>query len=241
MNRLCLQHCGRQACQGSDGYKHNNCCKECKFSSGREHSDRCGRRQASTLYTTLPVGTSHQAFGLHIQPTIQAPQADNRNWPTRHTPISSSTSDVHVPQAKSYYILSLGLDKGQGKDFLDRNSTYGPYVFDVRAMLSRESDNIGGPYGTDAATKARIGELDGFREALNTATVTVLTHQFVILACRSGHHRSVAIAEILYDRLTHPIVKEMQVHFFHYELASATARGNYEKSLEDFFVHRTTK
>ena len=192
------------------------------------------------LCTTLPVRTSHQAFGPNIESTVESPQAVNGNWPARHTPIPGSSSVVHVPQAKSYHILSLGLETGLGSELLHRNPEYGPYVFDVRAVLSRQSDNIGGPYGTDAVTKARIGELDGFREALNTATVTVLTHQFVILACRSGHHRSVAIAEILYERLTHPFVREMQVHFFHYELASVSARVNYEKGLKDFFVNRTT-
>ena len=103
-----------------------------------------------------------------------------------------------------------------------------------------QQSNIGGPNSTPPVTKAQIGELDGFSDALNTATVTVLTHQFIILACKSGHHRSVAIAEILYERLTRPSVREMQVHCFHYELASVSERVEYEKVLKGFFANRTS-
>jgi len=192
------------------------------------------------LCTTLPARTLHQAFGTGTESAVESSQSVNRNWPAHRTPVPSSSLIVHLPPAKSYHILSLGLERGLGGELLHRNPEYSPYVFDVRDVLSRQSDYIGGPNGTNAVTKARIGELDGFSEALNTATVTVLTHQFIILACRSGHHRSVAIAEILYERLTRPFVREMQVHFFHYELASVSARVEYEKGLKGFFENRTT-
>jgi len=240
MSRLCQQECGRLAFEDRDGYLHKSCCKECFSSRGAQHGGRCAQRQASMLCATLPARTLHQTFGTGTESAVESSQSANRNWHAHRTPVPSSSLIVHLPLAKSYYILSLGLERGLGGELLHRNPEYGPYVFDVRDVLSRLSDYIGGPNGTNAVTKARIGQLDGFSEALNIATVTVLTHQFIILACTSGHHRSVAIAEILYERLTRPSVREMQVHCFHYELASESARVECENVFNGFFASRTS-
>jgi len=223
MSRSCQQQCGRLAFQENNGYFHKSCCRKCYNSSGARHGGPCAQRNLSTTCSESAAETSQEA---------------NRNWQPRHVTIPSSSLVVPVPPAKNYHILSLGLQRGLGRELLKQNPEYSPYVFDVRDVLARQSDYIGGPYGTDAATKAQVGQLDGFRDVLNTATVSVLTHQFIILGCKSGHHRSVAVAEMLYEKLTRPPVREMQVHCFHYELATVSERVGYEEVLQCFFRNR---
>ena len=95
-------------------------------------------------------------------------------------------------------VVTLGRRGDEGLALLRSNERLGQYVLNVEHLRDQQA---GGPYGTDAGTQERVRRTPGFRDVFNTMLGRILEEPLVIIACSKGHHRSVAIAEMVAERI----------------------------------------
>ena len=110
----------------------------------------------------------------------------------------------------------MGLVNGRGPGIMASNPVLWEYCIDVRDFLKHNPTRL--PYGTHPETQQCIRNTPGFECIFPRALGLVLCQPLVLLACASGHHRSVALAVLVAKYAADMCDGRLHVSLVHLEL-----------------------
>ena len=86
-----------------------------------------------------------------------------------------------------------------GKNHFDSAPGLKDYAVDVREWLPHDPTRM--PRGTILLTQSKIMEQPGFKPLFDELQARASVREITVICCKAGHHRSVAVGEILQKHL----------------------------------------
>ena len=102
-------------------------------------------------------------------------------------------------QSQPTTIVTIGINGDCGKNHFDSAPGLKDYAVDVREWLPHDPTRM--PRGTSLLTQSKIMEQPGFKPLFDVVNASASVREITVIYCSAGHHRSVAVGEILQKHL----------------------------------------
>ena len=195
------------------GDRRRHCCSDCYTSGGLNHHRGCKRvRFESVDGPILPAAKARPSSRRRSRSPVRtirrgapSPPPDSRCKP-QLPPFRYFQQPVdQLPKEARYtVIVTMGLERNLGWRLLECNPFLKPYVTDVRDWLRHHDPAHHSNcklQGTDPIVQRELMAQPAFVDAYCYALGHALSHEMTILGCKSGHHRSVALGELVAKHL----------------------------------------
>ena len=103
-------------------------------------------------------------------------------------------------------LVTMGLRSHRfGHALLQQNPRLRQHLIDATLFLTdRDGDRYNCRlWGTHLETQVSVSKMSGWDSLLHHVLGRILMEDLVIVSCDNGHHRSVSVAEVAYQRLSH--------------------------------------
>ena len=103
-------------------------------------------------------------------------------------------------------LVTMGLRSHRfGHALLQQNPRLRQHLIDATLFLTdRDGDRYNRRlWGTHLETQVSVSKMSGWDNLLHHVLGRILMEDLVIVSCDNGHHRSVSVAEVAYQRLSH--------------------------------------
>ena len=233
-----------------DGNFRSKCCYKCKFNPGTMHGRDC---EGILVLHQLPMPSkapppSPPAAHRSLRTPIQHEEAQPRTPPSppHDTPASSSNAVADPSPRTSLYplyppedpldsghighhciLVTMGLRHYRhGHTLLQQNPGLRRHLVDATTFLFDRGDlRYDRRYwGTHLETQVSVSKMVGFDNLLMHVLGRILIDNIVIVSCDNGHHRSVAVAEVAYQRMSHLQSSHLQILKIHVDANECTDR-----------------
>ena len=173
---------------------------------------------------------------------IQQPRAQPRTPPSPpHGGSASSSNVVTQPIPVSLHPVDVALDGGHlghrcilvtmglkpwryGSKLLEQNPGLKAHITDVTLFLTNRQDQgyERKLWGTSPSTQVSVSKMHGWDNLLKHVLGRILMETLVIVSCDNGHHRSVSVAEVACQRLSHLDSSNLQIELIHVDAKQCT-------------------
>jgi hypothetical protein len=122
-------------------------------------------------------------------------------------------------------LVTMGLKSWRlGSKLLEQNPGLRPHITDVTMFLTNRPgqgyDRM--LWGTSHNTQVSVSRMHGWDNLLKHVLGRILMETLVIVSCDNGHHRSVSVAEVAYQRLSHLESSNLQIELIHVDAKECT-------------------
>ena len=237
--RPACRHCGVfKVGTHNDWNFRSKCCYKCKYNDGTMHGQDCEgilvlRRLALPSKAPPP---SPPAAHRSLRTPIQHEEAQPRTPPSppHDAPASSSNAVADPSPRTSLCPFDHPLDSGhighhcilvtmglrnyrQGHTLLQQNPGLRRHLVDATMFLTDRGDlRYDRRYwGTHLETQVSVSKMVGWDSLLMHVLGGILMDNIIIVSCDNGHHRSVAVAEVAYQRMSHLQSSHLQILKIH--------------------------
>ena len=173
---------------------------------------------------------------------IQQPRAQPRTPPSPpHGGSASSSNVVTQPFPVSLQPVDVALDGGHlghrcilvtmglkswrhGSKLLELNPGLRAHITDATLHLTNRHDQRYErmQWGTSRSTQVSVSKMHGWDNLLKHVLGRILMETLVIVSCDNGHHRSVSVAEVACQRLSHLDSSNLQIELIHVDAKQCT-------------------
>ena len=173
---------------------------------------------------------------------IQQPRAQPRTPPSPpHGGSASSSNAMTQPIPVSLFPIDVALDSGHlghgcilvtmglkpwryGSKLLEQNPGLKPHITDATLFLTNRQDRAYDRmhWGTSPSTQVSVSKMHGWDNLLKHVLGRILMETLVIVSCDNGHHRSVSVAEVACQRLSHLDSSNLQIELIHVDAKQCT-------------------
>ena len=111
-----------------------------------------------------------------------------------------------------------------GGKLLLQNPGLKSHITDVTKFLSDRNEEFYNRrlWGTSHNTQVSVSRMHGWDNLLKHVLGRILMETLVIVSCDNGHHRSVSVAEVAYQRLSHLDSSNLQIELIHVDAKECT-------------------
>ena len=227
-----------------DGQAMSKCCSKCKYNKGECHGHSCTRESVLQLLPQPPPAPppAPPAAPVTTPLDIQQPRAQPRTPPSPpHGGSASSSNVVTQPIPVSLHPVDVALDGGHlghrcilvtmglkswrhGSKLLEQNPGLKPHITDATLFLTNRQDRAYDRmlWGTSPSTQVSVSKMHGWDNLLKHVLGRILMETLVIVSCDNGHHRSVSVAEVACQRLSHLDSSNLQIELIHVDAKQCT-------------------
>ncbi len=228
-----------------DGNFRSKCCYKCKFNYGTTHGRDCEGILVLRQLPMPPPATppappaAHTALQIPIQRKMAQPRTPPS--PPHDAPASSSNVVADPSPRTSLCPFDHPLDSGHighhcilvtmglrhyrhGHTLLQQNPGLRRHLVDATTFLFDRGDlRYNRRYwGTHLETQVSVSKMVGFDSLLMHVLGRILMDNIIIVSCDNGHHRSVAVAEVAYQRMSHLQSSHLQILKIHVDANECT-------------------
>ena len=223
------------------GHMRSHCCRRCRDTGGKYHDNWCKRHtvelKKGVIYRNVKhhesvvppcVASSPRSRSPRVVPPWVASAPRSRS-PRKRQPICrratspesrTATRRLRIVdqsnEAFTTWIVTLGLVNNTGPAILAENLVLSEYLIDVRDWLERDVQSVRTPRGTFMETQEELKRYEGFPDCFEKVVGHVMSYELTVLGCTSGHHRSVAMGEIVAKHIRSMGVKNIKlIHIDH--------------------------